>query len=81
MENESNLPKLIATDMYLPGNTGIEFLTDLKNMEKYKGIHVAVLSTLKTTNKVERYKQMGADNSLIKTSTYDKHVQVAKVRR
>ena len=42
------LPKLIITDHFLPGLTGAEFLKDLKGMEKYKHIHVIVLSTVKT---------------------------------
>lgn len=78
VENKADLPKLIVTDMYLPGITGKEFLTDLKKMEKYKEIHVIVLSSVKTPNEVERYKQMGADDYLIKTSTYDEYVQVAR---
>lgn len=42
------LPKLIITDHFLPGISGAEFLKDLKGMDKYKHIHVMVLSTIKT---------------------------------
>ena len=30
IENKEDLPKLIVTDLYLPGITGKEFLADLK---------------------------------------------------
>ena len=71
------LPKLIVTDHFLPGMTGAEFVKDLKGMDKYKHIHVIVLSSDKTPKEIERYKQMGADDYVIKPSTYDEYVKVA----
>ena len=71
------LPKLIVTDLYLPGMSGAEFLADLKKMEKYKHIHVVVLSTLKTEKEIEKYEQMGAADYLVKPSTFEEYVQVA----
>ena len=73
-----NLPKLIVTDLFLPGITGVEFLKDLKGMEKYKHIHVIVLSSFKAEKEIEKFKQMGADDYLLKPSTYEEYVQVAK---
>ena len=73
----SCLPKLIVTDHFLPGMTGAEFVKDLKEMDKYKHIHVIVLSTDKSEKEIERYRQMGADDYLIKPSTYDEYVKVA----
>jgi CheY-like chemotaxis protein len=76
------LPKLIVTDLYLPGMSGAEFLTDLKNMEKYQHIHVVVLSTNKNAKEIEKYQQMGALDYLIKPSTFEEYVQVAsEIRR
>ena len=77
-ENIEDLPRLIVTDHYLPGISGAEFLTDLKRMEKYKHIHVIVLSSFKTEKEKEKYKQMGADDYLLKPSSYEEYVQVAK---
>ena len=71
------LPKLIITDHFLPGLTGAEFLKDLKGMEKYKHIPVIVLSTVKTDKELERYRQMGAEDYLVKPSSYDEYVKVA----
>ena len=71
------LPKLIITDLYLPGITGEEFLKDLKSMDKYKHIHVVILSSAKSRVDIDRYRDMGADDYLIKPSTYSEYVQVA----
>ena len=71
------LPKLIVTDLYLPGMSGAEFLADLKKMEKYQHIHVVVLSTTKTAKEIEKYQQMGALDYLAKPSTFEEYVQVA----
>jgi CheY-like chemotaxis protein len=71
------LPKLIITDLYLPGMTGAEFLIDLKNMDKYKDIHVIVLSTFKSPKELEKYRQMGAADYLEKPSTYQEYLSVA----
>ena len=77
-ETEHNyLPKLIVTDLYLPRITGAEFLTDLKKMDKYKHIHVVVLSSAKTSSEIKRYKAMGAVDYLQKPSTYDDYMNVA----
>ena len=61
-----NLPKLIVADLFLPGITGVEFLKDLKGIEKYKHIHVIVLSSFKAEKEIEKFKQMGADDYLLK---------------
>lgn len=78
IEKEEDLPKLIVTDMYLPGISGQEFLTDLKKMQKYQHIHVIVLSNVKSSAEVEHYKQLGAEDYLVKPSTYEEYLEVAK---
>lgn len=72
-----SLPKLIITDHYLPGMTGAEFLKDLKGMHKYKHIHVIVLTTTKSEREIEKYREMGALDYLIKPASYDDYVRVA----
>ncbi|MFN2457375.1 MAG: response regulator [Chitinophagaceae bacterium] len=76
--SNEQLPKLIVTDMYLPGISGAEFLKDLKGMEKYRHIHVIVLSGVKTPNEAVKYKELGAIDYLLKPNTYDEYVMVAK---
>lgn len=78
VDEKDNLPKLIVTDLYLPGITGAEFLKDLKGMDKYKHIHVIVLSGTKTQEQIEEMKQMGAEDYLIKPSSYKEYLKVAQ---
>ena len=72
-----SLPKLIITDLYLPGITGAEFLKDLKEMEPYKHIHVVILSSKKSDQEIERYRQMGALDYQFKPSSFDEYVAIA----
>ena len=71
------LPKLIVTDHYLPGMSGAEFLKDLKGMDKYKHIPVIVLATIKSERELQRYKEMGAVDYLVKPESYEDYVMVA----
>ena len=77
IENASELPRLIVTDYFLPGITGPEFLADLKGMEKYKHIHVIVLSGTKSPSEIEKLKKLGATDYLVKPRSYDEYVKVA----
>jgi CheY-like chemotaxis protein len=78
VEDPGKLPKLIVTDHYLPGITGPEFLKDLKGMERYRHIPVVVLSTIKTEDQIEKYRQMGAEDYLRKPVTYEEYLEVAR---
>jgi len=77
VKDKNDLPRLIVTDFYLPGITGADFVKDLKGMDKYKHIHLIVLSSTKTEKEVERLKSLGAVDYLVKPSSYDEYVQVA----
>ncbi len=79
VENKESLPKLIITDMYLPGISGTEFLKDLKTMDKYKHIHVIILSTVKSPSEIQKYQELGAEEYLVKPSSYDEYIAVAKM--
>jgi DNA-binding response OmpR family regulator len=46
-------------------------------MDRYKHIPVVVLSTIKTEAQIEKYREMGAADYLIKPSTYDEYLKVA----
>jgi CheY-like chemotaxis protein len=77
IKDPQNLPRLIVTDLYLPGISGPEFLKDLKDMERYKHIPVVVLSSIKTEAQIEKYRQMGAADYLVKPVTYEEYLKVA----
>jgi CheY-like chemotaxis protein len=72
-----DLPKLIVVDSHLQGITGAEFLADLKTMELYKEIHIIVMSTTKSDKEIERYRQIGVVEYLVKPSSYDEYKKVA----
>ena len=76
-KNKEELPKLIITDLYLPGITGVEFLAGLKIMEPYKHIQIFILSSSKQDKEIEKYRQMGAVDYLVKPTTYNEYVKVA----
>ncbi len=78
---KDEMPKLIVTDLYLPGITGAEFLKDLKQMEMYKHIHVIVLSSVKSEQEIEKYKQMGAEDYLQKPSSYTEYLAIARLMK
>ena len=77
VENPADLPRLIVTDYFLPGITGPEFLADLKGMEKYRHIHVIVLSGTKSPTEIEHLKKLGIADYLVKPRSYDEYVKVA----
>ena len=76
-KEHDKLPRLIVTDHYLPGITGVELLNDLKGMGKYEHIPVIVLATTKSPTEIEKYKQMGVIDYIVKPVTYDEYVRVA----
>ncbi len=74
---KNELPDMIITDHYLRGATGVEFLQDLKSNEQYKNILVIVLSAIKPENDIEKYREIGAVDYLIKPSSYAAYLQIA----
>jgi CheY-like chemotaxis protein len=74
----TELPRLIVTDMHLPGITGQEFLEDLKGMVPYNNIHVIVLSSHKSERDIENARQLGALDYILKPNTYDQYLKVAE---
>jgi CheY-like chemotaxis protein len=75
--NSKDLPKLIVTDMHLPGMTGQEFLTDLKKMELYRHILVIVLSSTKSPSEIKKALDLGADEYFEKPYSYAEYKKVA----
>ena len=75
--SRKDYPRLIITDMYIPGITAAEFLIDLKKMNPYKEIPVIVLSTSKAEREIEKARLLGAESYLVKPNTYDEYMKVA----
>ena len=75
-QKKEGLPKLIVTDMYLPGINGAQFRKDLKGLARYKHIPIVVLSTLKKEQDIEKYRRVDVDYFL-KPSTIEDYIKVA----
>ncbi len=61
-------PNLIFLDLLLPGLDGFEVLGKLKANAELKGVPVVVFSNLGQKEDIERAKQLGADEFLIKAN-------------
>lgn len=61
------MPDLIVLDLFLPGKSGHEVLSELKNLEKTKKIPVIVLTNLE--GQYEKIMSMGAADCMIKTES------------
>ncbi len=52
------IPKVIVTDLHLPGVNGAEFIKHLKSLDKYKDVKVVVLSTAISEHHFEIFKEL-----------------------
>ena len=69
---EAELPNLVLLDLLLPGMSGFDVLSNIKQNEKTKNIPVILLSNLGEKKDIEQGMQLGAVNFLIKaTMTVD----------
>ncbi|WP_018615805.1 response regulator [Segetibacter koreensis] len=71
------MPKVIVTDFYLPATTGAEFLADIKKMDKHKNLKVLILSSEKSEKEIDKFREMGAVDYLVKPSSYHDYLGVA----
>lgn len=52
------IPKVIVTDLILPGVNGAEFIKHLKSLDKYKDVKVVVLSSANSKHHFEIFKEL-----------------------
>ena len=57
---------LILTDINMPDINGLEFISYLRNNPNYKDIPVFIISTEGSAKDIEKGKQLGADEYLVK---------------
>lgn len=62
------IPDLILLDLVMPVKDGFETLREIRADDRYKNIPVVVLSNLGQEEDIERAKQTGATDYLIKTN-------------
>lgn len=61
-------PDVILLDIILPGMDGFEVLERIKKNEKVKNIPVLVLSNLSQKNDIDRAKELGAEDFMVKSN-------------
>ena len=79
LPNSEALPKIIITDYYLSGSTGVDFIKHLKEIDVFKHIPVVVLSMQRTEKEIQKFIEMGAADYLVKPSTYDDYLKLAGI--
>ena len=61
-------PDIILLDIILPGMDGFEVLERIKKNEKVKNIPVLVLSNLSQKSDIDRAKELGAEDFMVKSN-------------
>jgi DNA-binding response OmpR family regulator len=79
---KKNKPDLILLDLVLPGMSGFDILKIIKSDpdKKIAGIPVIILSNLGQESDIEKGKQLGADDYMIKATTTTEEI-VSKIRK
>jgi CheY-like chemotaxis protein len=79
IQQQDDLPKIIITDLNLPGMSGDEFIGLIKTMRLFKHIPVIVFSTSIPESELERYSGMEAVGFMKKPNNYSEYLEVAKI--
>lgn len=69
---------LILTDINMPDINGLELISYLRNNPNYKNIPVFIISTEGSSKDIEKGKQLGADEYLVKPFSPDTLQQLIK---
>ena len=67
---DEDLPRLIVTDLNMPGTSGYDLLKSLKSMERYQNIDVVVFSTAKTDAHKNSAIELGARDYIPKPTRF-----------
>lgn len=79
LENEPKLPDIILLDLNMPKTSGIEFLSILKNNDKYKHIPTIILTTSDNKKDLLSCYKIGISGYVLKPLKFDEYVQKIKV--
>ncbi|MFX1393624.1 MAG: PleD family two-component system response regulator, partial [Promethearchaeota archaeon] len=77
-ELNTNIPKLIILDIFLPDMTGNEFCKKLKSNVKYKNIPVVYLTAIPKNEAEEKIKDTDADGLILKPFDFEDFKKVSK---
>jgi DNA-binding response OmpR family regulator len=73
-------PAVVLLDLMLPGLSGFDFLTKLREVPAWKDVPVMILTNLGQAQDIERGRQLGAVDYIIKANVKISEV-IEKVRR
>lgn len=77
VENDADLPRIILTDLNMPGISGFELLQALKGMQRYKAIDVFVYSTSSLGSHIDMCLALGAREFITKPLKVTDHQGLA----
>lgn len=77
IEKDEDLPRLIITDLNMPGITGFELLKALKEMQRYRGIDVFVYSSSSLGSHIDLCLALGAREFITKPSFVEDYYRLA----
>jgi CheY-like chemotaxis protein len=77
---KSEKPDLILLDIIMPRKNGLELLEDVQKDEKLKEIPVIIISNSGQPVEIEKARELGADDWLIKTE-FDPNEVIEKVKK
>lgn len=66
---ENNPADLVILDLMLPKKSGFDVLKEIKQDNKWKNVPVAILSNLGQESDIQRAKEMGAVDYIVKADT------------
>jgi CheY-like chemotaxis protein len=75
-ENLDNLPHVLFLDINMPRKNGFECLAEIKQNKKLKDLPVVMISTAKSSDKINTLFKTGADVYIHKPSTFMELAQV-----
>jgi CheY-like chemotaxis protein len=78
IDQDEDLPRLIITDLNMPGISGFELLQALKGMQRYKHIDVFVYSTSTTGSHVDLCLALGAKEYIPKPAAMSGYQKLAE---
>lgn len=76
--HDEDLPKLIITDLNMPGISGIDLLKTLKGMSRYRNIEVVVFSTSSSPRHATLCTTLGAKEFITKPESIGGYYQLAE---
>ncbi len=76
--NPAELPDAILSDLNMPGKNGYDIITAINTNPAYQHIPVVITSTSSTKTTIDRCRQLGAADFIVKPDTFNEYVPFAK---